>query len=66
MTLLVVLLVALAVLAGCLVVLFRRQRLNKGADEWTHGAERLPSLSERADTAPHVDGSAGTGIGVVL
>lgn len=61
---LVVLLVTLAVLlAVCVAVLVRRQRLSKGADEWTHGAERLPSLSERADTAPHVDGSAGTGIG---
>jgi hypothetical protein len=60
--LLVVPLVAVVVLlVVCFAVLYRRQRLYKATDEWSAGEERLPRLSERADTTPHIDGGGGGG-----
>jgi heme/copper-type cytochrome/quinol oxidase subunit 2 len=59
--LMVWLLVLFVLVVVCVAVLVRRQRRNKGTDEWSAGQEHLPRLSETTDTTPHIDGGGGGG-----
>ena len=52
--------VAVAVVAVLLAVLYRRQRLSRGSDAWVAGHERYPRVGEVVDTNVH-SGDVGSG-----